>query len=124
MASALDEYLKTGGLPEVVLADDLMRPRILKEHVDLVFYRDLVERYNVGNPQLMRLLLRECLGHPASRFNVHKLYQDLRSQAQALSKDTLYTYLGYLDQPAQSKSLMRFQGSTRHSWRCSLRSPP
>ena len=50
---------------------ETMRPRILKEYVDLVFYRDLVERYGVGNPQLMRLLLRQCLGHPASLFNVH-----------------------------------------------------
>ena len=82
----------------MVLADDLMRPRILKEYVDLVFYRDLVERYNVGNPPLMRLLLRQCLGHPASLFNVHKLYQDFRSQGQALSKDTLYSYLAYLEQ--------------------------
>lgn len=98
MASALEEYLKTGGLPEVVLADETMRPRILKEYVDLVFYRDLVERYRVGNPLVMRLLLRQCLGHPASLFNVHKLYQDFRSQGHALSKDTLYSYLEYLEQ--------------------------
>jgi hypothetical protein len=98
MASALEDYLKKGGLPEVVLADELLRPRILKEYVDLVFYRDLVERYGVGNPPLMRLLLRQCLGHPASLLSIHKLYQDFRSQGQALSKDTLYTYLGYLEQ--------------------------
>lgn len=98
MASALEEYLQTGGLPEVVLADESMRPRILKEYVDLVFYRDLVERYRIGNPLVMRLLLRHCLGHPASLFNVHTLYQDFRSQGQALSKDTLYSYLGYLEQ--------------------------
>lgn len=98
MAAALEEYLSTGGLPEVVLADESMRPRILKEYVDLVFYRDLVERYSIGNPLVMRLLLRQCLGHPASLFNVHKLYQDFRSQGRALSKDTLYNYLGYLEQ--------------------------
>jgi uncharacterized protein len=98
MVSALEEYLETGGLPEVVLADESMRPRILKEYIDLVFYRDLVERYSVGNPQLMRLLLRQCLGHPSSLMSVHKLYQDLRSQGHALSKDTLYGYLGYLEQ--------------------------
>ncbi|MCX6538590.1 MAG: ATP-binding protein [Acidobacteria bacterium] len=98
MASALEEYLKTGGLPEVVLADESMRPRILKEYVDLVFYRDVVERYGVGNLLVMRMLLRHCLGHPAALFNVHKLYQDFRSQGLALSKDTLYNYLGYLEQ--------------------------
>jgi predicted AAA+ superfamily ATPase len=98
MAAALEEYLKTGGLPEVVLADESLRARILKEYVDLVFYRDLVERYGVANPMLMRRLLRHCLGHPASLFNVHKLYQDFRSQGLALSKDSLYNYLGYLEE--------------------------
>ena len=66
MASALEDYLQTGGLPEVVLAHETLRPRILKEYVDLLFYKDLVERYRVANPQVMRLLLRHCLGHPAS----------------------------------------------------------
>ena len=46
----------------------------------------------------MKRLLRHCLGHPASLFNVHKLYQDFRSQGLALSKDTLYNYLGYLEE--------------------------
>ena len=74
------------------------RQRIYLNYVDLVFYRDLVERYGVGNPHLMRLLLRQCLGYPASLLSIHKRYQDFRSQGQALSKDTLYTYLGYLEQ--------------------------
>jgi predicted AAA+ superfamily ATPase len=97
MAAALDEYLATGGLPEVVTADEALRPRILKEYVDLVFYKDLVERCAVGNPGVMRMLLRHCLGHPASLFNVHKLYLDFRSQGIGLSKDTLYAYLGHLE---------------------------
>jgi hypothetical protein len=98
VAAALEEYLGVGGLPEVVLAEESLRPRILKEYVDLVFYRDLVERYGVGNPTVMRMLLRQCLGHPTALFNAHKLYQDLRSQGHALSKDTLYSYLDYLEQ--------------------------
>lgn len=98
MAAALEEYLQTGGLPEVVLADESIRPRILKEYLDLVFYKDLIERYGVGNPLVLRLLLRHCLGHPAALFNVHKLYQDFRSRGIGLSKDTLYSYLGYLEE--------------------------
>lgn len=98
MAAAVEEYLQTGGLPEVVLADEPIRPRILKEYLDLVFYKDLVERYGVGNPLVLRLLLRHCLGHPAALFNVHKLYQDFRSRGIGLSKDTLYSYLGYLEE--------------------------
>jgi hypothetical protein len=43
-----------------------LRPLILKEYVDLVFYKDLVERYKVANPALLRQLLKRCLGQPAS----------------------------------------------------------
>jgi predicted AAA+ superfamily ATPase len=98
VSAALEDYLKTGGLPEVVLAEEPLRQRILKEYVDLVFYKDLVERYSVANPRILRLLLRHCLSHPSSLFNVHKLYLDFRSQGLSLSKDTLYTYLGYLEE--------------------------
>lgn len=98
MAAALIEYLATGGLPEVVLADPSLRPRILREYVDLVFYKDLLERYNLTNPQALRLLLKYCLGQPASLLNVHKLYNDFKSQGMSLSKDTLYHYVSCLEE--------------------------
>jgi predicted AAA+ superfamily ATPase len=98
MAAALKDYLDIGGLPEIVLADPSLRPRILKEYVDLVFYKDLVERYNIANPQVLRQLLKHCLGNPASLLNTHKLYNDFRSQGFGLSKDTLYKYLGHLEE--------------------------
>lgn len=98
MAAALNDYLGVGGLPEVVLADPELRPRILKEYVDLVFYKDLVERYKVANPALLRQLLKQCLGQPASLLSAHKVYKDFRSQGFELSKDTLYRYLHYLEE--------------------------
>jgi uncharacterized protein len=98
MSAALENYLDTGGLPEVVLADPVLRPRILKEYIDMVFYKDLVERYRVKNPHALRLLLKHCLGQPASLLNVHKLYNDFRSQGIALSKDTLYHYIDCLEE--------------------------
>jgi uncharacterized protein len=98
IAAALNEYLAVGGLPEVVLADSDLRPRILKEYVDLVFYKDLVERYKVANPALLRQLLKQCLSQPASLLKPHKVYKDFRSQGYELSKDTLYRYLHYLEE--------------------------
>ncbi len=98
MAAALEDYLRIGGLPEIVLAEQSLRLRILKEYVDLVFYKDLVERYSVSNPHVLRMLLKHCLGRPASTLSVHKLYNDFRSQGLELSKDTLYRYLGHLEE--------------------------
>lgn len=98
MVAALADYLNVGGLPEVVLADPDLRPRVLKEYVDLVFYKDLVERYRVNNPSVLRQLLKHCLSEPASLLSAHKLYNDFRSQGYGLSKDTLYNYIGYLEE--------------------------
>lgn len=95
-AAALDDYLQTGGLPEVVLAEEALRPRILREYADLVFYRDLVERHGLANPVVLRELLRHCLASPASLLNPHRLYLDLRSRGLALGKDTLYRYLDHM----------------------------
>jgi len=53
MAAALTDYLNIEGLTEVVLAHTDLRPRILKEYVDLVFYKDLVERYRVSNSAVL-----------------------------------------------------------------------
>lgn len=98
MAAALNDYLAVGGLPEVVLAEPELRPRILKEYIDLVFYKDLVERYKVANPALLKQLLKQCLSQPASLLSAHKVYNDFRSQGYELSKDTLYRYLHYLEE--------------------------
>ena len=82
----------------MVLAAADLRPRILKEYVDLVFYKDLMERYRVSNSTVMRQLLKQCLGQPAALLTPHKVYNDFRSQGYDLSKDTLYRYLGYLEE--------------------------
>lgn len=96
LAAALDDYLQTGGLPEVVLAEEALRPRILHEYGDLVFYRDLVERHKLANPVVLRELLRHCLASPASLLSPHRLYLDLRSRGLALGKDTIYRYLDHM----------------------------
>jgi predicted AAA+ superfamily ATPase len=97
VAAALDDYLETGGLPEIVLAEPAVRPRVLKEYADLVFYRDLVDRHQLASPAVMRELLRHCLAEPASLLNPHKLYHDFRSRGLPLGKDTLYRYLGFME---------------------------
>lgn len=98
MRAALDEYLQTGGLPEIVLSDPLLRQKILEEYVDLIFYKDLVERYKIANPPLLRQLLKRCLGSPASLLSGHKLFADFRSQGFELSKNTLYRYSANLEE--------------------------
>ena len=93
----LEEYLFCGGFPEIVLADEALRPLILEEYSSLMLYRDVVERYGVRNEKLMRALLRHCFRNTGSLLNVSKLYRDVTSQGFSVSKNTLFDYLGYLE---------------------------
>ena len=95
--AALESYLEWGGFPEIVLADEAMRPLIIEEYVSLMLYRDLVERYGVRNERLMRELLRHAFRNTASLLNVSKLHRDFTSLGFSVSKNTLFEYLGYLE---------------------------
>ena len=111
---ALEEYLRWGGFPEVVMADVSLRPLILGEYASLMLYRDVVERYGVRNETLMRELLRFAFRNTASLLNVSKLHRDFTSLGFSVSKNTLHEYLGYLEDgfllfllPKQERSLRK-----------------
>ena len=95
---ALETYVKWGGLPELALTDDAMKPLILEEYISLLFYQDILERFDIRNEAILRLLLKTCCSQPASLISVHKLYQHFKSMGFSISKDTLYQYLGYLEE--------------------------
>jgi predicted AAA+ superfamily ATPase len=95
--AAFEDYLRWGGFPEVVLAEDAMKPLILGEYSSLMLYRDIVERYRVRNEPLMRELLRFACRHTASLVNVSKLHRDFSTLGLGVSKNTLFQYLDYLE---------------------------
>ncbi|MBI2837034.1 MAG: ATP-binding protein [Acidobacteria bacterium] len=94
---ALESYILWGGFPEITLAREELRQLILEEYVSLMLHRDLIERYSVRNEKLMRQLLRHCFRNTASLVNVSKLHRDFASMGIAASKNTLFDYLGYLE---------------------------
>lgn len=94
---ALEDYLRWGGFPEVVLAEEALRPLILGEYASLMLYRDVVERYGVRNERLIREMLRFAFRNTASLVNVNKLHRDFTSLGFSVSKNTLHDYLGYLE---------------------------
>jgi predicted AAA+ superfamily ATPase len=98
LTHALEIYVRWGGLPEIVLADETLRPLILAEYASLLFHRDLVQRFSIRNERVMKLLLKYCASRPASLLSAHKLHCDLRSQGVKVSKNTIYEYLGHLEE--------------------------
>ena len=109
----LEAYLELGGFPELVLADEALRPLILEEYSSLILYRDVVERYGVRNEKLMRELLRHGFRHPASLLNVSKLHRELKSRGLAVAKNTIFEYLDYLEDAALIFLLPKREASLR-----------
>lgn len=90
------EYTRYGGLPQVVLnKDEEFRKRFFIEYLDLVVYRDIIERYGVKNLRIVKVMLRFLLSGFARDFSIHRFYNTLKSQNIKVSKNTLYNYFAY-----------------------------
>jgi uncharacterized protein len=115
LSRQLEEYLSTGGFPEIVELDTPQRIGILQNYVDVVVFRDVVERHQISNLPAARYLTRLLLRNIARPFSVHKAFSDLRSQGRRISKDTLYQYQSYFEDAFLCFSMGRFGASSRKS---------
>ena len=91
--AALNEYVQNGGFPEVVTVDQPLKVKILQEYFDMIFYRDLVERYNIRNFDTVREMLLYLINNFALHFSVNKYHNLLTSQGRKTGKNMLFRYL-------------------------------
>jgi predicted AAA+ superfamily ATPase len=62
-----------------------------------VLLRDVIERHRVRNAEVLRYLVRRFLRSPSCEFTVTKLYREIKSQGLAVSRESLYELIGYLE---------------------------
>ena len=94
---AFDKYLNWGGFPEIVSMSEPTCRKTLQSYLDLIIYRDIVERHSITNTFLLKHIIKHCFSNLSSLMSVNKLFQDLKSQGLKISKNTLHQYLGYLE---------------------------
>lgn len=94
----LARYLRQGGFPELVFLPEELHRRTITEYIDLMLYRDLAERFALKNTALLKYLLKFILLNISNPISVAKLFNDLKSQGYAVSKNTVYEYLSYLEE--------------------------
>jgi predicted AAA+ superfamily ATPase len=93
----LDEYLQSGGFPELLRYDRMVRLRTLHEYVDLIIYRDLVERYGIEKISALKFMIKSLIRNFARELSVRKLHNYLQSAGVSLSKTKVYEYFSYLE---------------------------
>jgi len=90
------EYLKWGGFPEVVLAESNFEKRkIIKEYLEAMFFKDLVERFNITNTHLLSVLMENLFSAFSTKFSLNSFYKHYK-QKFPFSKDTLFLYYKHL----------------------------
>ena len=92
----LDEYVKYGGFPELLEYERSIRIRSLKEYIDLIVYRDLVERFGIEKIAALKFMIKSLIRNFARELSVRKLHNFLNSSNVSLSKTKVYEYFSYL----------------------------
>lgn len=115
--NAFAEYVSRGGFPETVGISEDLFIRTLQEYLDLIMYRDVVERYNVTNTFLLKFLFKYCFANFSTAISFNKLYNDFRSQGLQLSKNTIYDYITYLEDAYALFTVPIYSSSMREGMR-------
>ncbi|NJE49852.1 ATP-binding protein [Thermococcus sp. 9N3] len=110
----LREYLEFGGFPEVVLLDDsFLKRKTLSEYIDVMLYRDVVERHNVKNLKAIRLFLKLLMASFAKEFSVNKTARYMKGMGVEVSRNTLYSYFEYFEEAYLVFPLRKFSHNLR-----------
>jgi len=96
--NAFDTYLVDGGFAETFDENADIQKRILKDYLDLIVYKDIVERYHIKNQSLLKHLIKYMFVNMGTLVSVNRLYNDYKSQGYKVGKDTLQDYLSYLQE--------------------------
>jgi predicted AAA+ superfamily ATPase len=108
----LRKYLEHGGFPDIVFDPDA-GAKFFEQYIDLVIYRDLVERFGIKNLHLLKTLIRSILSSYSKEVSIHRIFKIIKSQGIAVSKKTLYNYFEYLQDAMFCFILQKFSYSLR-----------
>ncbi|CCB89147.1 ATP-binding protein [Simkania negevensis] len=91
------EYFQIGGFPGVQKLVSNLHLETLQNYVETVIFRDIIERHQITNIPLLKYFTQSLLKNVSSPLSINKFYNDIKSQGLKVAKDTLYSYLSYLE---------------------------
>ncbi len=92
--SLLRKHLEWGGFPEL-WTKNYFEDKILREYMDVMLYRDLIERYGIRNHRAIKLFLKATISSFSKRISIRKLSSYMESEGIKVSRNTLHNYLEY-----------------------------
>ncbi len=89
-------YLQDGGFPELIFLDKRYHIKVLQEYFNVMIYKDLIERYKVGNITALKFFLKRIIASSTKEVSINKVYNELKSNGIKIGKNSLYDYLEYI----------------------------
>jgi len=105
LRSLFNEYLISGGFPEVVLTNNT---ELLKNYFEDIIYKDIITRYEIRNVNLLRSLASYCL----TNLSKHLTYNSIKNLYK-ISLDTVKSYLSYLEESFLIFQISKFSYSLK-----------
>ncbi len=115
LTQVFHSYLSEGGFPEIVPFTSDVKQQTLQEYLDVVIYRDLIERHNIKNPTLIKYMILSMIHNVGRPFALNKFYNDLKSQGYQTGKDILYDYADHIEDAYLAFSVAIYNKSIRKS---------
>ena len=97
LVQVFQQYLSEGGFPEVTSYTSDIRQQTLQDYLDVVIYRDIIERHQVKNPTLIKYMILSMIRNAGKPFALNKFYNDAKSQGYHIGKDILYEYAEHIE---------------------------
>ncbi|MEK6893244.1 MAG: ATP-binding protein [Nanoarchaeota archaeon] len=84
-------FMKEGGFPEIVLSDSLeLKNKIINNYRDSVLYKDLVDRLNLKNIDLVEVTMSYIMNLFGNIFSISKFEEHLKSNKIKYSLEDIY----------------------------------
>lgn len=90
------EYLTFGGFPESLVLPKELHSSLLQSYMNTIIFRDVIERHKISNVHSVKLFLLHCLNQLAAPLSVNKVFNNMKSQGEAIGKNSLFEFLDYL----------------------------
>jgi len=97
MQGLFRRFLSEGGFPETIGLAQPLRVQMLQDYAGVAVQRDVIERHDIRSPEPLRWLVGTLLGSASGLFSANKTYSAMKSQGRAISKDSIYSYMRYLE---------------------------
>jgi len=92
------EYINFGGLPVIFDLEESFKIKYLQEYLNLVTYKDIIERYQIKNSSFFKELEKNLILETSNFFSFSSYFKTLKNLGFSIGKDTIFQYFSYLEE--------------------------